>query len=68
MQSVVEDSSADDWTVWPVVWRIMLAEKDGSFSALDEYTSMDAARSRLAELREFGWPVHLERVSVEPLR
>jgi hypothetical protein len=52
---------------WPVLWRIVLIEADGESSVVDEVECADFARRRAAELREFGWPVRLERIAREPL-
>jgi len=52
---------------WPVVWRIVLLEGDGEASIVDEVECEEFARRRAAELREFGWPVRLERIAREPL-
>jgi len=52
---------------WPVTWRIVLVEADGETSVVDEIECEDFARQRAAELRDFGWPVRLERIAREPL-
>jgi hypothetical protein len=52
---------------WPVSWRIVLVESDGEASLIDEVECEAFARQRAEELRDFGWPVRLERVAREPL-
>jgi hypothetical protein len=50
-----------------VIWRIVKLEAGGDVSTVDEVTSEEFARRRTEELREFGWPVRLERVALEPM-
>jgi hypothetical protein len=57
----------DSPDTWPVTWRIVLVESDGEAAVIDEVECEAFARRRAQELREFGWPVRLERVAREPL-
>jgi hypothetical protein len=52
---------------WPVIWRIVKFEAGGEVSTIDEVTNEEFARRRTEELRDFGWPVRLERVALEPV-
>jgi hypothetical protein len=61
----MEGQSGPD--TWPVLWRIVLVESDGDTSVIDEIECEKFARERAQELREFGWPVRLERIAREPL-
>ena len=54
------------WKTWPSVWRLVMVAESGQIETIDEFVDEQSARSRAAELREFGWPVQLEYVAVEP--